>query len=125
MGSSHHHHHHSSGLVPRGSHMRLVVLIVSNDKKLIEEARKMAEKANLELITVPGSPEEAIRLAQEIAEKAPGPVKVLVLITGSADPDEKTKAKKAAEEARKWNVRVRTVTSPDEAKRWIKEFSEE
>lgn len=23
MGSSHHHHHHSSGLVPRGSHMKL------------------------------------------------------------------------------------------------------
>nr|2I39_A Chain A, Protein N1 [Vaccinia virus]2I39_B Chain B, Protein N1 [Vaccinia virus]2I39_C Chain C, Protein N1 [Vaccinia virus]2I39_D Chain D, Protein N1 [Vaccinia virus]2I39_E Chain E, Protein N1 [Vaccinia virus]2I39_F Chain F, Protein N1 [Vaccinia virus] len=26
MGSSHHHHHHSSGLVPRGSHMRTLLI---------------------------------------------------------------------------------------------------
>nr|4JZ5_A Chain A, Gp26 [Listeria phage P40] len=29
MGSSHHHHHHSSGLVPRGSHMMVLVLDIS------------------------------------------------------------------------------------------------
>nr|6VGB_A Chain A, De novo designed protein RO2_20 [synthetic construct] len=121
MGSSHHHHHHSSGLVPRGSHMGLLVLIWSNDKKLIEEARKMAEKANLYLLTL----ETDDKKIEDILKSLGPPVKILVLLEDTKDAD---KVKKEIEKkARKKNlpVRIRKVTSPDEAKRWIKEFSEE
>nr|1S4X_A Chain A, Integrin beta-3 [Homo sapiens] len=43
-GSSHHHHHHSSGLVPRGSHMKLLITI--HDRKefaKFEEERARAK----------------------------------------------------------------------------------
>nr|3L9B_A Chain A, Otoferlin [Rattus norvegicus] len=39
MGSSHHHHHHSSGLVPRGSHMALIVHL-----KTVSELRGRADR---------------------------------------------------------------------------------
>nr|2KPO_A Chain A, rossmann 2x2 fold protein [synthetic construct]2LV8_A Chain A, De novo designed rossmann 2x2 fold protein [synthetic construct] len=99
--------------------MLLYVLIISNDKKLIEEARKMAEKANLELRTV--KTEDELKKYLEEFRKESQNIKVLILVSNDEELD---KAKELAQKM-EIDVRTRKVTSPDEAKRWIKEFSEE
>nr|4IZS_A Chain A, Amidase [Nesterenkonia sp. 10004]5NXZ_A Chain A, Amidase [Nesterenkonia sp. 10004]5NYB_A Chain A, Amidase [Nesterenkonia sp. 10004]5NYC_A Chain A, Amidase [Nesterenkonia sp. 10004]5NYE_A Chain A, Amidase [Nesterenkonia sp. 10004] len=60
MGSSHHHHHHSSGLVPRGSHMRIALmqhtarpLDPQHNLDLIDDAAARASEQGAQLLLTP------------------------------------------------------------------------
>nr|6J0P_A Chain A, Hydrogenase regulation HoxX [Aquifex aeolicus VF5]6J0P_B Chain B, Hydrogenase regulation HoxX [Aquifex aeolicus VF5]6J1E_A Chain A, Hydrogenase regulation HoxX [Aquifex aeolicus VF5]6J1F_A Chain A, Hydrogenase regulation HoxX [Aquifex aeolicus VF5] len=65
MGSSHHHHHHSSGLVPRGSHMRILFLSYrfnSLSQRLYCELTEREHEVSVELDVHPDLTVEAAEL---------------------------------------------------------------
>ncbi|MDY7404509.1 hypothetical protein UJH95_19500, partial [Acinetobacter baumannii] len=78
MGSSHHHHHHSSGLVPRGSHMKIeegkLVIWINGDKGYngLAEVGKKFEKDTGIKVTVE-HPDKLEEKFPQVAATGDGP----------------------------------------------------
>nr|5WRI_A Chain A, Protein-tyrosine sulfotransferase 1 [Homo sapiens]5WRI_B Chain B, Protein-tyrosine sulfotransferase 1 [Homo sapiens] len=72
MGSSHHHHHHSSGLVPRGSHMKLESTRTTVRTGLDLKANKtFAYHKDMPLIFIGGVPRSGTTLMRAMLDAHP------------------------------------------------------